>query len=300
MLRSLALAGVAGVCLSAEPSASSVLQYEPPPGSAERIIRTAGPLLTDEEFAALARTDPVRMLEAAVRRYRAEVRGFRAVMHKQERIAGTLYPPEAIRIAVRENPYAALMLWTDGARTVRVGGISFGTVEGVLYAAGENGGNVLAWRPGALFGQVTPAAPFGDQAKLASRYAITEAGPGSGADRTRRAWEAAQAAGRLNVEYLGTKSVPEVGGRVCHVLRRTCDPAETDPFVSADPAPNPVAVTGEAFRTVTLMIDAETWLQLGSELRRADGELVGAYFFRDVELNPPFGPDQFKPAALKK
>ena len=67
--------------------------------------------------------------------------------------------------------------------------------------------------------------------------------------------------------------------------------------ISWIPTGNPSEKPQDAFSSVKVMIDAETWLQLGSELRRADGELVGMYYFRDVELNPTFGPDQFNPKA---
>ena len=56
----------------------------------------------------------------------------------------------------------------------------------------------------------------------------------------------------------------------------------------------------DASRTVTTMIDAETGLQVGTRITNPDGQLVGEYYFRDVELNPHFPPDQFKPSALRK
>jgi hypothetical protein len=294
VVRPIAILAVTGVCFSADPSGPPAIHH----GMADHgTVDVATP---EVDFAALARTDPVAMLDAAVRRYRAEVRGFRATLHKQERLAGTLYQPEVLRVAVRETPYAAKMLWESGARTVKVGGLSLGTVEGVLYAAGENNGNLQVWRPGAVFASVVGVPPTGDQAKAASRYGLTEAGLGSAADRTRRAWKAARDRGQLRVEFLGTRPVSEVGGRVCHVIRRTCESPEVDAFLAADPKLDPATSPGDVFTTVTVFYDVETWLQLGSELRRADGELIGAYFFRGVELNPAFGPDEFKPAAFKK
>ena len=67
-------------------------------------------------------------------------------------------------------------------------------------------------------------------------------------------------------------------------------------FEGAIPAQRPQ----DAFAEVTLMFDAETWLQVGSVQRDANGELVGSYYFRDVALNPHLPPDQFTPAALRK
>jgi hypothetical protein len=205
-----------------------------------------------------------------------------------------------IRVAGREQPFAVLFLWESGAREAQVGGFSMGKIEGVLYAAGENDGNVLAWRPGALFAAVAPTAPGSSAARMASRYTATESGLGHILDRTRRAWTAARDAGRLTWKFDGTRPVPEVGGRVCHVITRTCQPPEADPFISTDPRPAPGSRPGDEFATVTVMIDAERWLQIGSEQRAANGDLLGAYYFRDVAPNPAFAPDQFTRAALRK
>ena len=39
--------------------------------------------------------------------------------------------------------------------------------------------------------------------------------------------------------------------------------------------------------------DKDTWLQVGSTLKNADGQLVGEYWFYDIQLNPDFKPDPF-------
>ncbi|HEX4611507.1 MAG TPA: hypothetical protein VH092_25155 [Urbifossiella sp.] len=56
----------------------------------------------------------------------------------------------------------------------------------------------------------------------------------------------------------------------------------------------------DGFVEVTVMIDAERRLQVGTVLKNATGELVGAYFFRDVELvTDPFPPETFTERALR-
>ena len=40
-------------------------------------------------------------------------------------------------------------------------------------------------------------------------------------------------------------------------------------------------------------------MQVGSTLKGADGQLLGEYFFRDIELNPEFKPDTFTREALR-
>lgn len=248
----------------------------------------------------LAQTDPVAMLEACARHYREHHRGFTATLVKRERIAGTLHPEERIRIAVRDEPYAVQMVWEDGAREVRLAGLSLGKIEGVVYAVGANGGQMTVWRPSAVFAKTISLNPVGDQARAASRYSVTEAGLLQATERTLAAWSEMRRQGKLACKYLGTRPIPELGGRVCHEIQRTCDPPEVDPFLSREPKPNPASAPADAFRTVTVMIDAETWVQVGSELRRDDGDLIGAYYFRDVELNPTFAAKQFTAAGFKK
>jgi hypothetical protein len=187
------------------------------------------------------------------------------------------------------------MIWEGGARKV------LGTAtEGVLFVAGENDGKMIVWRPTALLAKTLALSPTDRQARSAARYAVTEAGIGHVLERTYRAWAAERDRGHLHAEYLGTRPVAEVGGRVCHVVRRTCETPTIDPFVMTEPPPDPATRPADAVKTITLLIDAETGFQLGSELRRADGELAGAYYYRDIEVNPSFTREQFTPAAFKK
>jgi hypothetical protein len=296
----IALLVVAAVCFAAAPSPAPVVtdaeraageSGEPPP--------RAGALPSAEEFAALAKTDPVALLDACLRRYRAQVHGYTATLVKRERVSGELHDEEVLKVAVREEPYAALMRWEKGARTAKLGGIGVGKIEGVLYAAGENGNQMVVWRPGALFAKTTKVDPTGERARESSRFAITEAGLGHALRRTYRSWSEAQEQGHLKWKYLGTREVKEVGGRLCHIVERTCEP-HLDPFLMNEKPPDAAAHPADTFTSVKLMIDAERWLQVGSELRRADGELVGSYYFQDVKLNPQFPPVEFKPSAFTK
>lgn len=266
-----------------------------PPGPAlEEAPAPSGPATTDD-LARLARSDPVGLLDACRRKFRNEVRTYRATFRKQERMNGVLYPPEVIRLTAREEPYAVLMIWERGARKV------LGTAtEGVLFVAGENDGKMIVWRPAALLAKTLTLSPTDRQARTSARYAVTEAGLGHVLERTYRAWAAERDRGRLRAEFLGTRRADEVGGRMCHVIRRTCDTPTIDPFVMTEPPPDPATRPADAVTTITLMIDAETGLQLGSELRRADGELAGSYYYSDVELNPSFPRTHFTPAAFAR
>ena len=54
----------------------------------------------------------------------------------------------------------------------------------------------------------------------------------------------------------------------------------------------------DGLNELTLYIDCENWLQVGSILRDPEGRLIAEYFFPDVEINPTFPENQFTRAAL--
>jgi len=286
------LLAVAGVCLLVAPGArpSAALSFATP----EPLPLPPGGRPSQAEFDRLARTDPVAMLEACVRRARADLTGFRAVLSKRERMGGKLYDAETIRVTCREAPFAVLMRWDTGAR--RVLGFS---VKATRYEAGAKE-PFLVHRPDAFLQKVSSVGPRDASARAAARMGIEESGFAHAVRRTQLAWADAEKQGTLKVEYLGIQTHPDLGDRPCHVLKRTCAGDQIDPFVLSEP---PVGVTetnrADSFDAVTIWIDRETWLQLGTEQTR-HGELVARYFFRVTERNPAFDKDEFSPAALKR
>jgi hypothetical protein len=97
----------------------------------------------------------------------------------------------------------------------------------------------------------------------------------------------AQKAGTLSLHYFGKTPVAQLDGRVCHKFGRVpCDPTAKD------------GAWGDFIHELTIFIDDETWLQTGSILRDAKGELIAEYFFRNIRLNPAFNPKQFTRGAL--
>src|SRR5262249_38133983 len=102
-------------------------------------------------------------------------------------------------------------------------------------------------------------------------------------DRTLRAWQAAKDRDELFVEYKGKHPVPDLDGRTCYILKRTCSSPEEDDIA-----------------TVEIAIDAETWLQLGSTLTDSRGRLIGSYFISNLKINPIFDEKQFDRSTLKK
>lgn len=291
VLRLLAAPAVALLTLALAPPPSSERPSRAPHSPAP-VAAAPGGRPSAAEWEALLTTDPLAALQAARDRYAAEVTGVRALMHKQERIAGVLQPPEVVNVLVREQPFAVRMLWVSGSRKV-LGN----AVEGALYAAGENGGRMTVWRPSAFvdFLRYTDVSPTDGTARGAARYSLAEAGLGHTMNRTLAAWTAARERGPGTVAYVGTRPVAELGGQRCHVVRRTCTPPEGDRFLASDPEPS-----AERFASSLVFLDPESWVQVGAELRRADGELVGSYYFRDVMLNPTFGAKDFTREGLAK
>ena len=281
---------IAAVCFAASPTAPIVTRtnagLEHLPG-----FDAIRELPTQKDFEKFATTDAIAALQASITRSRRESRGFRGTFVKQERIGGTLHPPEEITVAFREEPYAVRMLWKSGSRML---------AEGTLYASGENDGKMLVWLP-SLLGRKSKVSTRDGLARNSARYCIEDFGIMMGSQRTLKSWLAAEESRELDVEYLGLQPVPELAGKKYYAIRRTCRSDSLDPFLLGDPRPEVTEKNRvDSFRTVTIYFDPETWLQVGSEQRRADGERVGAYYFKDVVLNTAFGPDEFKPTAFKR
>jgi hypothetical protein len=225
-----------------------------------------------DQLERLARTDPVGFLNATLLRYRREIHGYYAVLQKQERLSGKVGLVETLDVAFREEPISVLLKWRSASASL---------VDRTLYVAGANNNQALA--RGKLLHLIHSRDPYGPDARAASRYPLPEFGLAKGTERTLGAWQAAQGRGNLKAEYLGVRTIAEAGGARCYVLRRICDPPEDDGITVAEVA-----------------FDTEYWLQVANVLTGPDGQLVGAYYFRDLVLNPEFPPGQFERAALSR
>jgi hypothetical protein len=217
--------------------------------------------------------DPVTFLEKCLKRYEVEgIKGYSAVFQKQERLASKLQPSEEIQVYIREQPFSVFMHWLRGVSRA----------DKVLYVEGENNGMMLV-HPSGLAGalvKVVTKDPEGAEARQSGRYTIKTMGLKRTLERTHKDWKAAQDEGTLQVEYLGVRKVREAGDRLCYTLRRT-------------QKPDSYGVT-----QITIYIDKESWLQVGTVQKDADNKLMGEYMYRDIHLNPKFKPDQFTPAAV--
>jgi hypothetical protein len=263
------------------------------------------PPTESEQFARLAETDAVAMLAACLTNYEKEATGFRATLAKRERLKGKVHEPESVRVVAtgdvagpdRKTHIQVRMIWDQGAHADAFSN----PVRGSLYVEDQAAEQLVIFRPTAAFLKEFSIPYKSDLAREASRYCIKDAGLYRSMLRTYSAWKRRQDAGELTVSYLGKRVVPEVGGRECYVVKRTCKSAEVDPFALDEQPPTDAKVIDrDGFTEVTLFIDAERRLQVGTVIRRTDGELVGEYFFRDVELvKAAFPSDTFTPAALR-
>jgi hypothetical protein len=277
-------------------------------------VTAGGPsaaLPTAAEMERLAKKDPVAFMEACLRRYRLhvvqrpdiaasvvgvgqalpgqawaasaallagsfEVTGYRMIMQKQEAIDGKLAPLEIVEVFFRERPHSVALCWLEGARRA----------ERALYVQGENNDKLLVRPKGALarriVGDVLPIDPEGTEARSAGRYSVKEYGLRKAAERALAFCKSDLARGMVRVEYRGIHKIKDAGNRPCYVLHFDYAKPQRDDCME-----------------LILYFDTETWLQVGSVLKRADGSLVGAYYFRDIRLNPEFSRQQFQPAFLK-
>jgi hypothetical protein len=232
-------------------------------------------LPAESQMARLARTEPIAFLEACLARDEREVKGYRCTLVKQERINGELRKEEEVRVAFRADPFSVLMEWRKNADKA----------QRVLFVKGENKDKLVVLPAGAAAVLGLWERPVdGPDAKASSRYTIDEFGIRLGMLRTLAPMRAASKRGKLEVEYLGEKKVPELDGRVCYVLKRVgYEKPEDDGITEA-----------------TYFFDKETWLQTGSILKGEGGKTIATYFFKDIELNPKFDADTFSKDAVKR
>jgi hypothetical protein len=274
----------------------NVEHVEPPPPP-----KIEGELPTPAEFEHLARTDPVAMYKACLVRYERDgIQGATATLEKQERVHGKLNDREVVKLmCAGEVPdktgnspdLRVRMIWESGHRSAF-------TVKNLasLYAAGQNNDQMKV-----LTSLTTLSLnPKDGMARTASRYCITDGGIYRGMLRTYTAWKKRQEAGELNATFMGIESPPQVGGRLCYVIQRRCPKPEVDPFALDESPDHKADPQRDGTVEVTVYIDIERWLSLGTMLKRADGSVLGEYWFRDVKLSKEsFQPDPFTMESIK-
>jgi hypothetical protein len=271
----------------------------------EELGKIGDPLPDAVGMAQLARVDPVAFLENCIRYYDRDVQGYHLVMQKQERVPArlpiekrTLQKKEIIEVDFKDKPHSVFMHWQEGERLA----------DRCLYVEGEND-NMILVHPAGLAGKFVSFVKRkvdGPEAQESGRYTLNMFGIKHGTLRTLTFAKKAKENGTLKMDYLGAdgewhpcgteakismgeKPIPETGNRTCFVLRR-----------------HYVAEENDGVLELKIFIDKENWLQVGSIVEgkfvEPNGKryLIGEYYFRDIQLNPKFAPDQFKESAVSR
>lgn len=229
----------------------------------------------------LPHADPVVFLQKCRERYDREVKGYTLTFVKREFIRGVLNDKERIAVHFRDQPHSVFFDWQEGARLA----------ARVVYVQGENDGKMLVRAK--FGGLIVTRDPDGEEAKQSGRLRIDEFGLKKGLERVLARVTAARDNKTLHLEYRGVKKIDEVGERNCYVLKRSKYAKPEDDGVTE----------------LELYIDTETWLLVGTvskgTVKTTDGselrdQLIAAYYFRDIKLNPQFKADQFQRTALSR
>jgi hypothetical protein len=232
-----------------------------------------------QEMETLARRQPVAFLEKCVRYYDEKVQGYQLIMQKQERLQGKIQKKELVEVAFKENPFSVSMRWREGARKA----------DRVVFVKGENDNMMLA-HPAGFAGTLVKVAKRkvdGAEAKESGRYTLDQFGIKNALMRAVASMKAAKENNALQVGFFGEVSVVEAGNKPCFKLRRTYVESEADGVME-----------------LTAYIEKSTWLPVGWVMKgkinptTGNRDFIAEYFFKDIRLNPKFGADQFKEAAL--
>ena len=225
----------------------------------------------------LLHSSPVTFLEMSLDRYKREVHGYSLTFRKRERIAGKLYPAEkdkyeTVEVHFREQPFSVYFNWVQEPKLA----------QKVLYVRGQNNGQMLARPRGPLGFVVVSREVNSADAKASGRYTIDQFGLYLAMERSVQNMRNAEARGALHLKYDGVVTLAEIGDRPCYkFVRKPYDPPEEDGVYE-----------------MTLYVDTETWLQVGSVLKDREGNLIAEYYFSDIRVNPEFDEKQFTRNAI--
>jgi len=226
----------------------------------------------------LAQRDPLTLVRLGHERYEREVRDYRCVLVKQERIDGQLSPVQEIEVRFRKSPLTIYMLWRqnegEARRALYKDDPAFVDAHGNKLARVEPAGAVVR-----LFVKDVLMPIHGARAQQASRRRIDECGFGSTFEIMEHFSELGRQNGVLDVRFGG---LGQVDGRPTFVIVRHL------PYTGGD-GPYPDA-------KLVLHLDRESLLPVGVEsYADAEGQrLLGRYAFTKVQLNPGLTEQEFE------
>jgi hypothetical protein len=180
------------------------------------------------------------------------IASYRVLMHRQERVNGTLQPEEDVVLAVRREPRSVRLSWPNGPHKGRE----------VLYRADEPGGLMhVNMADSALPIPRLSIPPDSPMVMKNSRHPITEAGFDS-----------------LIQGLEGPQGAP-AGSKLSYIGLETPAPL--------DHPHHGLVRTGPSGEVSRIYLDPKTYLPMLFAVDGPDGELLERYVFRDVVVNPP-------------
>jgi len=246
-----------GAAFCAETPAPKPLRGTPSP------VYPKGP----EEMEALARTDPLRLLQVARDWHDERIVGYTCRFQKVENIDGKLCKPETMRMKFRKTPFSVYLKWITEPRKG----------QEVIYVEGAHKGKAVVHPPGILgilFRKVS-IDPLGKTATKHSRRPITMAGMENMISLITGQCEEAKAKGDLTLTYEGLR---HDGGRPSYVLKRVLPQNK-----------------GYPCEVLIIYIDAEYLVCVRTDAYDWGGELISHYFYTDLAVNPGVTDEDFDP-----
>ncbi len=229
-------------------------------------------------LAELVRSDPLGLARLGLERYEKQVREYRCVFLKQERLDGKLTPIQEIEVRYRESPLSVYMIWHRNAdKAKRALFIDDGknvNDKGEKMARVEPAGAIAR-----LFVSNIDMPIHGPEARDSSRRFIDEFGFKSTLQLLAKFNKLAADNGALDIKYTG---VGVIDGRPTYVIERHL------------PYTGPDGIYPDA--KMVLHLDQEWLLPLAvySYADDAGTQLLGSYIYTKIDLNPRFGKDAFK------
>lgn len=216
----------------------------------------------------LAADDPLGFLRYCRESCAKNIRAYRCIFLKQERIRGVLGAEQEIEVVFREEPFSVHMKWLRNP----------GGAEEAVYVAGElrdeEGRELGRFKPAGVIGLLVDEVTLpidGKEARKDSRRTLNQFGFRNTLDLIVKYCDAALTSPEYSLKFTG---VGKIGGRSTLTFERML------PYSGEDGAyPD---------RLLEVHIDQAWLVPLGCFAYADDRKerLLGSYVFTDVELNP--------------
>ena len=232
-------------------------------------VTCGAPVDHAERHAEMAQRDPLGLFRLAIQQYDRDIRDYRCIFLRQERMNEKLMPRQTIEVHYRESPRAILMTWLRNP-----GQAKRALYQEIVNSDGTGRSQLLVEPAGAIAKLVAKrvAVPVrGHRSRSAGRYTIDEFGFRAALERLLLVSDSALKRGVLDLTYAGEG---EIDGRPTLILVRRL------PY-SGEGGPYPDA-------RLLLHLDRE-WLLPLAIYSYADPEgkkLLGSYVMTSVKLNP--------------